>query len=298
MTARLPRIPLWAELGFLALAALLLALLARARGDLLAAVLRPESLLLLPGFALALAIAAARWRLVLAGLGAPVSYGAALKANIQSLFFYFFLPMGAGAELYRAGVIGRSHRVGAARMGASVILDRFAGLITFSALALILFPLARPSLPALPFWALPAAALAAVAGAATLLAFKPARARLARLGEAVAQLTPARLAGALGFSFASSVLLAATAVLAGSLQGVGDAPGLAFAFSAAAVTAVIPLSLFGVTFTEVTGVALYQGAGASLDQALAIAASIYLMRLVMAGIGGAWILAERFAQRR
>jgi len=187
-------------------------------------------------------------------------------------------------------VIGRRSESSAARMAASVLLDRFCGLITFGALAVLLFPVSGIALPDGPLWIPVAAIGAGLIALAALIALPPVRRRLTALREAASALTYARIAGALAWSLASSVSLAATAAFAGALQGVGAALGVAFGFAAAAVTAVIPLSMFGVTLTEVTGAALYQLAGASFDQALAIAASIYLMRLIMALIGGLWIL--------
>lgn len=295
---KIPRPPLWLELGFLALAALLLFLLIGAKSDLLAAVLHPRSLLLFPTFFLGVSLAALRWRTVLAGLGAPAPRWAAFKASTQALFFYFFLPMGAGAEFYRAAAIRRHvPDLSLARLGSSLLLDRFCGLITFSALAVLLLPLARPSLPDIPPWLLAGVLGGGFAGLAALALIAPLRRRILALREPLSDLTPAQIATALGLSFASSVVLAVTAAFAAHLQGVSAPIDIACAFAASAVTAVIPVSLFGVTATEVTGVVLYQGAGASLDQAIAIAASIYLMRLLVAALGGAWILAARLTGR-
>lgn len=286
------------ELGFLALAALLFFLLISAKGDLLGAVLHPRSLLLFPTFFLGVSLAALRWRTVLAGLGAPVPRRAAFKASTQALFFYFFLPMGAGAEFYRAAVIRRhASDLSLARLGSSLLLDRFCGLITFSALTVLLLPLARPSLPDIPPWLLAGVLGAGFAGLAALALFAPLRRRILALREPLSDLKPAQLSKALALSFASSVVLACTAALAAHLQGVHASIEVACAFAASAVTAVIPVSLFGLTAAEVTGVVLYQEAGASLDQAIAIAASIYLMRLIIAALGGGWILASRLMNR-
>ena len=293
MSVKGVKIPLWAELIFLAVSAGLLGLLAWARGDLLSDVLHWKSLLLAPTFFTALALGAARWRYVLAGLGGHISYGVALRANIQSLFFYFFLPLGAGAEVYRAATIRTATGLNVARVSASVILDRFAGLIRVGTIAVVLGVADRPHLPAVPVWLVIVIALAVITVIFALIFARPLRARLAQLLSALSELTAKQVAGMLGFSFASSSFLVITAILAGQLQGVTDALGVAFAFAASAVTAMIPISLLGVTPTEVTGVVLYQGAGASVDQAFAIAASIYLMRLLMAACGGLWILFTR-----
>jgi uncharacterized protein (TIRG00374 family) len=77
-----------------------------------------------------------RWRLVLRAIGVEVSFGRLFRQYLISLFFGNFLPTTVGGDVAKVYYLGRDE--GYVDVGASVVLDRFLGLLSLTVIATIL----------------------------------------------------------------------------------------------------------------------------------------------------------------
>jgi hypothetical protein len=90
-------------------------------------------------FLIGLAVSALRWREYLIALQIPIRYGTLFRLYFVGTFFNAFLPTGIGGDAYKAIRIGRGRPPGTLRNAfASVFLDRFAGVVGLAVLGLTL----------------------------------------------------------------------------------------------------------------------------------------------------------------
>lgn len=83
-----------------------------------------------------LVVSAFRWRIFLRELDIELPFGTLLRLYFVGTFFNAFLPTGVGGDAYKAFRLGRgSQRL--AHAFASVVLDRFAGIVGLAIIGLI-----------------------------------------------------------------------------------------------------------------------------------------------------------------
>jgi len=74
-----------------------------------------------------------RWSLVLRAIGVEVPFGRLFRQYLISLFFSNFLPTTVGGDVAKVYYLGRDE--GYVDVGASVVLDRFLGLLSLTVIA-------------------------------------------------------------------------------------------------------------------------------------------------------------------
>ena len=83
-----------------------------------------------------LVVSAFRWRVFLRELDIELPFGTLLRLYFVGTFFNAFLPTGVGGDAYKAFRLGRgSHSL--AHAFASVVLDRFAGIVGLAIIGLV-----------------------------------------------------------------------------------------------------------------------------------------------------------------
>jgi len=228
--------------------------------------------------------------------GIELSMRESMRIAIQSQFYFFFVPVSASNE------VARYLKIKAVRPETSMhelvvalILDRVMGLTACVLIAIAALPVVglRPigGVALAPGWLL--AIVAIVAIGAMLLAWK--LGWLAKLGEAV-RATRGRRALLVPAALLVLLMQAATITatwLAAKWLGLGiDWPALAFGLSVGTLGQVVPLTFAGAGPAEVAGAAAFLALGSSAAEAGALAALVYLTRLMAALEGGAWELLQ------
>lgn len=228
--------------------------------------------------------------------GIDIPARSALRIAIQSQFYFFFVPISASNEVARYLKI-RSIRPETSMhaLVVSLLLDRLMGLFACVAVALValpfvgLAPLAGVSMA--PGWLI--AIVAVIAGAVALLAWK--FGWLARLREAIDATRGRR---ALIVPAAALVLLMQAATIVAVWCGARwlgldvSLSVLAFGISIGTLGQVIPFTFAGAGPAEVAGAAVFMALGTSPVEAAALAAIIYMTRLMAAVEGGIWELVD------
>ena len=142
-----------------------------------------------------LALYAAAWRLqaTLAAFGVSIRRGQAMRIHLQSLFYFFFVPMSVGLEIARfLKVRDIDPTVSAKRLLFALLFDRVLGLAGVLMVVGILLPIVLPALlPQLwhPGWLLFAVVVAAIIGATSWL-HRRSRERLLTMITATAEVAP------------------------------------------------------------------------------------------------------------
>jgi len=217
-----------------------------------------------------------------------------IRIAIQSQFYFFFVPISASNE------VARYLKVKAIRPGTdmhtlvvSLLLDRVMGLLAcvIVAIAALPFvgmrPIAGVSVPPVGIAAIAAAAVAIAMLVAWRLGW------LARLREAIAETRGRRL---LIVPAAMLVLLMQGATIISvwlAAQWLGLQSGLAalaVGISLGTLGQVIPFTFAGAGPAEVAGAAAFMALGATPVEAAALAALVYMTRLMAAVEGGLWEL--------
>lgn len=118
-------------------------------------------------FTLSLAVRAARWYVLIGGLGATVSFWRLVELYFVGSFFNSFLPSGFGGDAVRAAEVTQDVDAGAA-VG-TVIVDRLTGLMVLFMMALAVMPFSVRVLPANTVWPLTAISVLGLVGSFILL---------------------------------------------------------------------------------------------------------------------------------
>lgn len=239
---------------------------------------------------LALFVAALRLRATLAVFGVRLGRAQAMAIHLRSLFYFFFLPLAVGQEVSRYIDIRRiDSTISPKKLLLVLLLDRGLGLIAaLAALVAFAYLVLPPSVWAALDWrwlALGAVAVPAL-GALALLR-RPWRERALEL-FGVLRAGSLRLVVPVLLSFLALALVCVSiyAVAAASGWGAGLAQ-IAFALSASLMGMAVPLSLFGATLGEPTGVGVMALLGLGPALAVMLVFLAYVGRLLGAMQGAA-----------
>lgn len=284
-------------LRLVAVPALLIWVLSQVTGATLSAAALSDAPVLAAGLAvnqIALCVFAARMQLVLRLFGIRIGWLDALRIHLQSMFYFFALPMTVGLELSRFLKI-RQVQPSATVVQASsaLLLDRLLGAGSALVTAVLCLPFVRAGVALdLPGWGWPVAALSALASATAILLWPRARRLLADAWR-LAHGRWRGLAGLFALSMAMHGLFAGGVLLVAKGLGLP----LAFADTLLAVAGgmllvAVPVSFAGLGPAEAGAAGLLVAMGYALPVALAASALPYLMRLAGALQGAAWELIE------
>jgi uncharacterized membrane protein YbhN (UPF0104 family) len=243
---------------------------------------------------IALAMFAGRMQGVLRIGGVHIGFGSALRIHLQSMFYFFLLPMTVGLEVARFLKIRRIDPTASlARLGTALLLDRAFGASSALLLALACLPFVQMNLPFnLSILWISLALGGAAAAALALLAWPRARGMAFALRDEVRGKGPA-----LALLFGLSIAIHAVFALGVYWIALGLGLPIAFLHTLLAVAGgmllvAIPVSLAGLGPADAGVVALLIALGYDPAVALAAGALPYLARLVGAIEGGVWEVAE------
>lgn len=278
--------------------AVLAAIVAGAAGDARLGALSFDAGLLLAALLLnqaALALFAARMRSALHVFGVRLGFLQAMRVHLQSMFFFFALPMTVGMEVARFAKIRNQLGDGApaAGLASALLADRVLGALAALLIAALLLPFMRfegirwESAGPWMGWA-----AAAVAAAGLVLLHGRVRA-LALQVLAMLRAEHRSLWASLGIAIVTHCAFAAAIYLAarGANIAIGPLQTL-FAVSAAMLFVVLPVSFAGVGPVEAANFGVLVGMGLPVEQAGVFAFLVYLAKLVAAIEGAAWEMAE------
>lgn len=240
---------------------------------------------------LTLVLTATRFHRVLSANHLHTPWRAIFAIHLQSMFYFFFVPMTVGLELSRFAKLKRLHPgVPNTALGATILLDRFvgvAGALVFTALSLPWVALHEHTAVTLGWQRALALAGAGIVAFLALLAWPRARHQLLEAWRVVApnchRLGPAALLTALSqaaFAYAVQQSAAAFGI------DIGFAATL-FAVSASMLFIVLPVSFAGAGPSEAACAALFAMLGLPAREALIASGLVYGLRLVAALQGAA-----------
>jgi uncharacterized protein (TIRG00374 family) len=257
-------------------------------------------------FLVGLAISALRWREYLVALEIPIGLGTLFRLYFVGTFFNAFLPTGIGGDAYKAIRIGRGRPPGILRHAfASVFLDRFAGVVglallglTFSVTQLIAGGFERvPALGALISAAILAAAALVLGPGERLLGkgriismdegFGGKIRRMFRAVHAAGRDRRAFTLGlALGFAFQITVLTFHYVITRALNITDVPLPVLSSIVVISSMAVLIPLSVGGLGFLELSYRWTLSQYGVNAHRAIAFALVVRAVLLVTSAVGG------------
>ncbi len=232
-----------------------------------------------------------RMRVMLGVFGIKISALQALRIHLQSVFYFYVLPMTVGLEAARFAKVKAlvGSEVKAVTLVSALLADRLVGMLAALLLAAILLPFM--GFTAVVRWDmdilwLVLAGVGALIGAFTLLPSIRFQARKVRGLYRMARrihwvLVIVTIATHLLFSF--GVYLAA----AGLGLGIDFLQSL-FVSTSAMLFVVIPLSFAGVSPVEAVGLGALLGLGVPMEQAVIFVSISYFAKLIAAIEGGGW----------
>jgi uncharacterized membrane protein YbhN (UPF0104 family) len=138
-----------------------------------------------------LVVRAARWLVLLRGLGARVPFGRLVELYFVGSFFNSFLPSGFGGDAVRAAEVTRDVEAGVG-VGA-VIVDRLTGLLVLFVMALAALPFSVGAIPESVLTPIAAVALVGLAAGVVLLQ----GGLLRRAGPLLERILPSKMAAAI-----------------------------------------------------------------------------------------------------
>lgn len=244
-----------------------------------------------------LGLFAARMQLAMRVFDVPLTLLQALRVHLQSMFYFFVLPMTVGLEIARFAKIRSllGERVAAGALTYALLADRLVGAVAALALALALLPfmrfesLARWSADGAS-WLVWSAAGATVAGLA--LMSRRVREHAAKL-FALLRSEHRRLASSFGIALVTHASFALAIYLAAIGTGIPiGLPQALFAVSAAMLFVVVPVSFAGVSPVEAANFGVLIAMGFTVEQAGVFTFIVYAAKLVAAIEGAAWEIAE------
>lgn len=255
-----------------------------------------------------MALFAAAWRLqaTLAAFGVHIDRVQAIRIHLQSLFYFFFVPMSVGLEIARfAKVRALEPSVSAKRLLMALLLDRMLGLTAALVLVLCLLPVVMSDLLA-RFWppgwlAFGLASALVAAGVAWVFCRHTPLPR--RLADGMLAMTEVwrLLPMLLALSTAALLLVCASvyAIAAGAGIAVGPV-ALTFALASSLFGMLLPVSLLGATLGEAAGAGFFTMLGLDIASALLLVFGAYSGRLIGALQGGVielWLDGRRAIDR-
>ena len=244
----------------------------------------------------ALLLFAVRMQLALRVFGVVLTVAQSLRVHLQSMFYFFVLPMTVGLEVARftkiRNMIGDKANAGA--LTYALLADRLVGALAALILAFALLPFI--DLKSLIGWGGSAPWFlwgAAGIGVALLLSV---RNRIRRHMKEVLDLCRSGRRG-LAASFVVAILTHCCFAFGIHLAAVGANVQIGFlqtlfAISAAMLFVVFPVSFAGVTPVEAAGLGVLVAMGIPVDQAAIFVLLSYLAKLVAAFEGGGWEMYE------
>ena len=243
---------------------------------------------------LALAVFAARLQWVLRLCAIRIGWLAALRIHLQSMFYFFAVPMTVGLEIARfVKIRAIDPQASKAGLTTALLLDRLLGAGSALAVAVLCLPLVRTRIPIdlPPAWVALGLGAAAALGLGLLL-WPRFRGWLAQ----VWQLTRGRrlgLAALFVLSMAMHVLFAAGVQFAARAFGLPvSLADTVFAVAGGMLLVAVPVSLAGLGPAEAGAAGLFVAFGYAPAVALTAGALPYLARLVGALEGGLWEIVE------
>jgi hypothetical protein len=238
-----------------------------------------------------LALFAAAWRLqtTLAAFGVYIRRHQAMRIHLQSLFYFFFVPMSVGLEIARfIKVRDIDPAVSKKRLLFALLFDRVLGLAAVLIVLGVLLPLVLPALlPRLwhPGWLLIAVAATSILGATSWI-HRPLRDRLSDLVAAIAQVGRL-LPPLIGLSLATLLLVCASVYLIAAGAGIDiGLVQLTFALSGSLLGMSLPVSVLGATLGEAAGAGIFAVLGLNAGSAILLVSAAYGGRLLGALQGG------------
>lgn len=244
---------------------------------------------------MALTMFAVRMRVILRAFSIEVTFSQAQRIHLQSMFYFFVLPMTVGLEAARFGKIkyllqGKANGMG---LASSLVADRLVGALTAVALALAVWPMMdfNISFHWQEYGLLPWAVIG-VAVILGLLIYRKFRGSLQKIRleskpEIGALMLSLLVATITHLLFSLGVYLAATGA---NVQI--DFPQTLFVISASMIFVVLPLSFAGAGPVEGAGLSLLVGMGMPLDKAALFVLIAYIAKLIAALEGGLWEIGE------
>jgi len=244
----------------------------------------------------ALLLFAMRMQLALRAFGATLTIGQSLRVHLQSMFYFFVLPMTVGLEVARFTKIRKlvGDQASAGILTYALIADRLVGALAALILALVLLPFVE--LRGFVRWGASAQWLLWAFVAIGIALLPPVRRRIHQHMKEVADLSRSGRRGLWAslivalvthccFGFGIYLAAVAVNVQIGFLQTL-------FAISAAMLFVVFPVSFAGVSPVEAAGLGVLVGMGIPVDQAAIVVLLSYLAKLVAAFEGGGWEIYE------
>lgn len=240
----------------------------------------------------AVVLFAIRMRLVLSAFGVKLSFIESLRIHLQSMFYYFALPMTVGLEMARflkIRAIPANRDVPVLTLTTALFTDRLVGAFIAFMLSLVLWPFIefdRLSSHGISgsFWI----AISLVLAVATSVFVYRNRQRLI---TAVALWQGRLLMLFRGLITGCLVHLLFCLAIYIAARGIGipvPAEQLAFIISAAMIFIVIPVSFAGAGGIEVGGMAIAFSLGLTIEESAAITLLGYLARIIVSIEGGIW----------
>lgn len=244
----------------------------------------------------ALSLFAVRMQVAMRAFGIALTVGQALRVHLQSMFYFFALPMTVGLEVARFTKIRNlvGDRASTGSLTYALLADRFVGAVAALILAVATLPFVEFS--GLVRWGVDWTWILAGVAAIGVVVLLSIHGRIRRHLAEVLELCRsgrrglwASLAVAIltHCCFAMGIYLAAR----GANVEIGFLKAL-FAISAAMLFVVLPVSFAGVSPVEAAGLGVLVGMGIPVEQAAIFVLLSYLAKLVAAFEGGAWEIAE------
>ena len=243
---------------------------------------------------IALGVFALRMQLVLRLFGVRIGWWPALRIHLQSMFYFFALPMTVGLEIARyVKIRAIQPSASVVQMSSALLLDRLLGAGSALAVAVLCLPFVRAAISVdVPLWAW----IAGLVGAALLSLAAWLWPRSRRLMQDALRLASGRWLGLAGLFVLS---MGMHTIFAAGVQLTAVALGLQvtlletlFAVAGGLLLVAIPVSLGGLGPAEAGSAGLFVAMGQPTSVALVAGALPYLLRLVCALEGAAWELVE------
>ncbi len=243
---------------------------------------------------LALTLFAIRMRSLLGVFGISIGLLDAHRIHLQSLFYFFFVPMSVGMEVSRflkvstlvAGVSGIS-------LTAALIVDRVVGALAAGVVALLCLPYITLASPlnlagGAVIWASVGVAVAVLLAGWLVIRRFTRGGQLESLARAI-RTRPGSLASGVGVSLLMQLCMGGAVFFAATAFGVIVAPvEVVFAVAASMFALLIPVSVVGAGPVEVAAVGVFVALGVQPPDAVLLASIVYSCRLVGALQGGFW----------
>jgi uncharacterized membrane protein YbhN (UPF0104 family) len=242
----------------------------------------------------ALCLFAVRMQFVLRAFEIQLGWLAALRIHLQSMFYFFALPMTVGLEIARLVKVRQVYPSATVLQASSaLLLDRLLGAGSALAMLILCWPFVRITVfSSAPGWVWLAGAGLLAAGGTSLLLSRKVR----HLAREAWSLMRGRWLG-MSALFALSMLM--HVVFAAGVQFIGTGLGLpltladtAFAIAGGMLFLAIPVSFAGLGPAEAGVAGVFLAMGYPASAALATGALPYLARLVGALEGAVWELLE------